>query len=275
MADELDGEPGADHWFEPIAEHLGSAYLRYSFTKGTVQEVDHVVAALGLQPGSGCSTSGAGPGATPTSWPGGGSSSTASTSPRRFVELARRDAPAGATFERLDARTLPFDGEFDAAICLCQGAFGLMTADGEDGAVLAGIARALRPGGRLALSAFNAYFAVRYHDGGDVRRRPRRRPRAHRGPRPRRRGRSRSTCGPAATRPASCACCSTATASPSSASAASSPAPTATTRRRPSRPSSWSSPVADDGQRHSDRPGLAATLVARVGGRSDRAPRHP
>jgi SAM-dependent methyltransferase len=38
-----------------------------------------------------------------------------------------------------------------------------MTAGGEDGAVLAGIARALRPGGRLALSAFNAYFAVKYH----------------------------------------------------------------------------------------------------------------
>ena len=36
-------ENSSDHWFEPIAEHLGSAYLRYSFTKGTVQEVDHVV----------------------------------------------------------------------------------------------------------------------------------------------------------------------------------------------------------------------------------------
>ena len=49
-----------------------------------------------------------------------------------FVDLARRDAPPGATFERLDARALPFDAEFDAAICLCQGAFGLMTAAGED-----------------------------------------------------------------------------------------------------------------------------------------------
>jgi len=27
------------HWFEPLAEHMGSAYLRYSFTKGTVQEL--------------------------------------------------------------------------------------------------------------------------------------------------------------------------------------------------------------------------------------------
>ena len=50
MGDDLGGNEVA-HWFEPIADHLGSAYLRYSFTKGTVQEVDHIVAALGLAPG--------------------------------------------------------------------------------------------------------------------------------------------------------------------------------------------------------------------------------
>ena len=81
----------------------------------------------------------------------------------RFVELARRDAPEGATFERLDARDLRFEQEFDAAICLCQGAFGLMVDERDDDAVVAGIAKALVPGGVLALSAFNAYFAVKYH----------------------------------------------------------------------------------------------------------------
>ncbi len=50
------------HWFEPIADHLGSAYLRYSFTKGTRQEVDHVVAALGLMPGAKVLDVGCGPG---------------------------------------------------------------------------------------------------------------------------------------------------------------------------------------------------------------------
>ena len=39
------------HWFEPVAEHLGEAYLRYSFTKGTRQEVDHLVTVLDLRPG--------------------------------------------------------------------------------------------------------------------------------------------------------------------------------------------------------------------------------
>jgi SAM-dependent methyltransferase len=88
----------------------------------------------------------------------------------RFIELARTDAPAGATFERLDARRMAFDGEFDAVISLCQGAFGL--AGGRDAwamadpdeVVLDGIARALRPGGRCAVSAFSAYFQVRHLD---------------------------------------------------------------------------------------------------------------
>ena len=35
--------------------------------------------------------------------------------------------------------------------------------DRDDEAILAVVARALRPGGRLALTAVNAYFAVRYH----------------------------------------------------------------------------------------------------------------
>ena len=37
------GDDSHDHWFEPLADHLGSAYLRYSFTKGTANEVDAVV----------------------------------------------------------------------------------------------------------------------------------------------------------------------------------------------------------------------------------------
>ena len=69
------------HWFEPIAEHLGAAYLRYSFTKGTVQEVDHLVGALGLEPGTRVLDVGCGPGRHAHELARRGSSSTASTSP--------------------------------------------------------------------------------------------------------------------------------------------------------------------------------------------------
>ena len=156
-----------DHWFEDVADHLGSAYLRYSFTKGTRQEIEFLMSALGLQPGMRVLDVGCGPGRHAHALARHGVVVHGIDISRRFVDLARATAPDGATFERLDARHLAFDAEFDAAICLCQGAFGLMTADGHDETVLAGIARALRPGGRLALSAFSSYFVMKHWQDAD------------------------------------------------------------------------------------------------------------
>ena len=163
------------HWFEDVADHLGSAYLRYSFTKGTEQEVDFLVDRLGLAPDARVLDVGCGPGRHAHALGRRGFEVVGVDISERFVALAREQAPAGAavTFERADARALRFDAEFDAVISLCQGAFGL-SAGGHgppgdagapldpDRAVLAGMARALRPGGRLALTAFSAYFQVRF-----------------------------------------------------------------------------------------------------------------
>ena len=153
-----------DHWFESIADHLGSAYLRYSFTKGTVQEVDRVIEWLGLESGMHVLDVGCGPGRHAHELARRGIRTHGIDISQTFVDLAITNAPEGATFERMDARALTFSGSFDAAICLCQGAFGLMTANGHDADVLAGISRALKPGAGLALSAFNSYFAVKYHE---------------------------------------------------------------------------------------------------------------
>jgi len=155
------------HWFEPLAEHMGEAYLRYSFTKGTVQEVDHVVGALGLTAGERVLDVGCGPGRHAHELARRGVAVHGIDISQRFIDIAVTDAPDGSTFERLDARELTFDAEFDAVVCLCQGAFGLMTANGDDVTVVAGMARALKPGGRLALSAFSSYFVVRHWEGAD------------------------------------------------------------------------------------------------------------
>ena len=114
--------------------------------RARAQEVDFLVGALGLRTRAcGCSTSAAGRAARPRAGPAG--DRRARHRHQRALRRARpRRRPAGATFERLDARALPFDAEFDAVICLCQGAFGLMTADGDDEAVLAGMARAAAAG---------------------------------------------------------------------------------------------------------------------------------
>jgi SAM-dependent methyltransferase len=160
-------EPAPGHWFEPIAEHLGAAYLRYSFTKGTDQEVAFLIDQLGLSPGMRVLDVGCGPGRHARALAERGVVTHGVDISPRFVELASEGAPPGATFERLDARVMTFDSDFDAVICLCQGAFGLMTADGHDETVFAGISRALRPGGRLALSAFSSYFVTKHWDESD------------------------------------------------------------------------------------------------------------
>ena len=152
------------HWFEPMADHMGSAYLRYSFTKGTVQEVDHIISMLNLKAGMRVLDVGCGPGRHAYELARRGITVHGIDISQTFVDLANDSAPPGATFERMDARALTFEAEFDAAICLCQGAFGLMTANGQDVDVLKGIRRALKDGGGLALSAFNAYFAVKYFE---------------------------------------------------------------------------------------------------------------
>ena len=151
------------HWFEKMATHMGAAYLRYSFTKGTKQEVDFIVDRLGLKPGMRILDIGCGPGRHANELATRGFLVHGIDISESFVEIAKSKAPLGATFERMDARKLTFEDEFDVAICLCQGAFGLMTAQGEDALVLRGIRKALRSEGKLALSAFNAYFSVKYH----------------------------------------------------------------------------------------------------------------
>lgn len=164
------------HWFEDLAEHMGPAYLRYSFTKGTDQEVSFLVDALELRPGDRLLDVGCGPGRHAHVFADRGLEVVGVDISERFIDVANAEARPGSTFVRGDARALAFDSEFDAVVSLCQGAFGLSgpTPAGTDpqnlradAAVLDGIRRALRPGGRLALSAFSSYFQMRWLEDGD------------------------------------------------------------------------------------------------------------
>jgi SAM-dependent methyltransferase len=158
-------------WFNPVAEFLGPAYLRNAFTKGTVQEIDFLVDALDLRAGSRVLDAGCGPGRHALELARRGIGVVGVDTSPDFLALARAaagDLPVEFPIEfpiefvECDVRALAYDAEFDAVICLCQGGFGLLGGGDDELDVIARFAAALRPGGRLALSAFSSYFVVRH-----------------------------------------------------------------------------------------------------------------
>jgi SAM-dependent methyltransferase len=157
-------------WFNPLARFLGPAYLRNAFTKGTEQEVDFLVDALGLAAGERVLDVGCGPGRHSLALAQRGFDVTGIDLSDDFIALACEAAASerlSVRFEVVDVRDLTFEAEFDAAVCLCQGGFGLLGGRDEP-AAFGRIAAALRPGGRLALTAFSAAFALRFLEDGET-----------------------------------------------------------------------------------------------------------
>ena len=140
-----------------------------AFTKGTEQEVGFLVDALGLAPGHRALDVGCGPGRHALALARRGIEVDGIDLSEDFVALARDAAEAdglSARFEVGDVRELAYAAEFDAVLCLCQGGFGLL--GGRDEAkAFERIAGAVRPGGRLALTAFSAAFALRFLEEGE------------------------------------------------------------------------------------------------------------
>jgi SAM-dependent methyltransferase len=163
-------EPPGEYWFGPLARFLGPAYLRNAFTKGTEREVEFLWRALDLAPGRRVLDVGCGPGRHALALARRGADVVGVDASDEFVRLARAAADSerlDARFEVCDVRHLEYDAAFDAAICLCQGGFGLL--GGHDEAdVFARIVRAVVQGGGVAVSAFHAPFAVHFLDDGET-----------------------------------------------------------------------------------------------------------
>jgi SAM-dependent methyltransferase len=149
--------------FEAVAEHAGLAYLRYSFTKGTDQETGFILDVLGLKTGMRLLDVGCGPGRHCHALARAGVDVVGLDISSAFLRAA-----GPGSWVRADARLLPFrPGSFDAAISLCQGGFGLLGGD-DDAIVLGQMAASVKRGGRIAVSAFSSYFAVRHLEPGEV-----------------------------------------------------------------------------------------------------------
>lgn len=164
-----------NNW-QTFFDHHALVYMQNTFTRATLAEVDFLLELLQLPAGSALLDMGCGVG-------------------RHSVELARRgyrvtgvDLSAGMLAEArqaaqaagVDVAWIQADAAgpletftalfglapaFDAALCLCEGAFGLLNLDEDpethDAAILRNLHAALKPGGRLVLTALNGLNAIR------------------------------------------------------------------------------------------------------------------
>jgi 2-polyprenyl-3-methyl-5-hydroxy-6-metoxy-1,4-benzoquinol methylase len=150
-------------WYETLFENYGIQYDNETFVKGTTGECDFIEKETGFNKQTRILDIGCGTG-------------------RHSIELTRRGySVAGIdlsdsllnrakekaneqnlviSFQKHDARNLPFSDEFDLAIMLCEGAFPLMETDEMNFQILKNASMSLKNKGKLIFTTLNGLFPL-------------------------------------------------------------------------------------------------------------------
>lgn len=163
-----------NEWEEFFDGHA-PVYMENVFTKNTVAEVDFMIKELKFSPGIRILDMGCGTGRHSVELAKRGYSVTGVDLSSGMLAQAREAASkAGVEVKWIhgDATKFKTDKSFDAAICLCEGAFGLLgkTDDPlEQGlSILRNINRALKPNSKLMMTVLNGLALIRKYKQEDV-----------------------------------------------------------------------------------------------------------
>ncbi len=150
-------------------------YEENVFTKNTVCEVDFLLEELGLSPGASILDVGCGTGRHAIELARRGYAVTGLDLSSEMLARARAAAAAagvGVEWVRCDAARFSFPERYDAAICLCEGAFGLLGRDDDPVdqplSILVNVSRSLKPRAKALFTVLNGSAMVRRHENRDV-----------------------------------------------------------------------------------------------------------
>lgn len=160
-----------ESFFDDHAPH----YLENSFTKNTLAEVDFLIEELQLPPGSLILDVGCGTGRHAIELTKRGYRVTGVDISRGMLAEARRRAAeerVSVEWIKADATTFKPERQYDAVICLCEGAFGLLTPQTEPFrhslSILRNISVALKMDSLLIMTVLNGYARIRNTSQADV-----------------------------------------------------------------------------------------------------------
>ena len=150
-------------WYEALFENYAQKYDKECFVQGTLGECDFIEQEINRDKSLKIIDIGCGTGRHSIEMTKRGYQVTGIDLSESQLKRAREKAKEQGIeidFQKHDARELPFEGEFDLVIMLCEGGFSLMETDDMNFEILKNATKALKNKGKFIFTTLNGLFPL-------------------------------------------------------------------------------------------------------------------